>query len=770
MNTSNTKSPLLLPLPGDRNGTIAPQLALRGEPEAGRYGYSGTGIEYVDEVQKGSVIEYWRVLYRRKGILLVFAIVGALGGVLFTLSQSPVYQAKTSIEIQDVNQEFLNVKSANPVEDSSANALSDIQTQIQILQSASLLERTLDKLHITSVAVLNPETVKIPIWHPVSAVSGSRNQLMELAEKELKVSEAAQTRIIEVTFQSTDPKVASEVANTIASEFIEQNMEARWQIGQRTSAWLGQQLDELRVNLRRSDDALQAYARDAGLIYTGDKENVSTEKLRQLQAQVSQAQADRVQKESRFKMANTTAPESLPDVLNDNSLRALQNNITDLRRQEADLATTFKPDYSKAKRIRAEIGALESALEHERSEIVTRITNDYQEAEHREGLLSAAYDNQVRLVMQDSQKAIQYDILKREVDTNRQVYETMLQRVKESGIASALRPSNIRVIDPARTPEKPYKPNLPLNGVAGLLGGLMLGIVVAVSRDRAHGSFHQPGEAGRLLGLPELGVIPRAGRTKKIEAPSAVSVLAKGQDDAVLTNGRLVALESRPTEFADSFRAVLASIMFSGDKEGRRVLVISSAGPSEGKTTTATNLAIALAKIGKNVLLIDGDIRKPCVHEAFGLGNATGVTDLLHLQVLEAAVADDAVRETYVPKLHVLTSGPPVQAGCDLLFSTSMPRVIAYYRERFDMVIIDTPPLLHMPDARVLGRMADAVVLVARAGRTLREAALAASERLLQDRTPVLGIILNDWNPRSSPDGYYGNYKNAALKKYNAPR
>ena len=275
---------------------------------------------------------------------------------------------------------------------SSINALTDIQTQLKLLQSETLIARVLDTLNISSSSVLNPNTVEMPTWRRILNVPektlDSRDKLIELAERSLKVSVAGQTRIIEVTFQSTDPKVASGFANTLASEFIEQNMQQRWQISQRTSSWLAQQLDDLRLKLQRSDDALQTYARQKGLIYTGEKQNVSDEKLRQVQAEVSKAEADRVMKESRFEIARTAAPETLSDVLNDSNLRALQTNLTDLRRQEAELATTFKPDYSKAKRISAEITALEYALEHERAAIISRITNDFQEARHRERLLS----------------------------------------------------------------------------------------------------------------------------------------------------------------------------------------------------------------------------------------------------------------------------------------------------------------------------------------------------------------------------------------------
>jgi capsular exopolysaccharide synthesis family protein len=763
----NIKPTLLLPDPGNRGPDVTtrrplPDRKVPGAPDL----QSGSGFS--DEIEKGSLLDYWRLLSRRRYLLISLTIAGALGGVLVSLSQSPVYQAHASVEVQDLNQDFLNMKQVSQVEDSSpANALTDLQTQLQILQSETLIEQTLDKLDISSTSALDPKTSWLAKWHspatpPPHSTSG-RNQLIEAAAKKLKVTVTGQTRIIDVSFQSTDPAIASGFVNSIMSGFISQNLRVRGQLIQRTSSWLGQQLNSLRANLRRSDEALQAYARQSGLIYTGDKENVSTEKLRQLQAQLSQAQGDLALKEARFRIASTASPDTLTDVLNDSSLRALRNRITELRSQEAQLATTFKPEYSKAKQTRAEIETMEAALQHERSEIVTRITNDYVEAEHRQGLLSDFYNNQVKLVMQDSQNSIQYDILKREVDTNRQTYESMLQRVKDSGITAALSTSNIRVVDPARTPEKPIRPILPLNAFAGLLSGLILGMVVAVTSERADRKLHQPGDAGRLLGIPELGVIPRADRFGKDAGIATVSVL-QGEDRG---NAQIAAWQVMPTGFADSFRAVLVSILFAQGEESRSVLVISSAGPNEGKTTAATNLAVALAKIGQSVLLIDGDIRKPSVHKVFGLYNNIGVTNLLNQVIFDGPAADAATQETDFPDLRVLTSGPPLQTGCDLLFTTSMPRLIAYYKDRFDRIIIDSPPLLHMPDARMLGRMADAVVLVARAGHTLREAALAARERLMQDQTPVLGVILNDWDPKFSPDGYYGNYKDAVLKKYN---
>jgi len=398
-----------------------------------------------------------------------------------------------------------------------------------------------------------------------------------------------------------------------------------------------------------------------------------------------------------------------------------------------------------------------------------------------------AYANQTRLVTQDSEKSIQYNILKREVDSNRQIYEAMLQRVKESTIASAMKASNVRVIDSAKVPEKPYKPSLPINGALGLGCGLMIGMAFVVMRERGDRTIQEPGDAGLILGLPELGVVPSAsvdrqltvrlhvnkvGRTPQSAAGPLAGLLTPGTPSAPEFSKNRIQLTTWQKEHSlvsEGFRSVLASIMFVGHNGSRpRVLVITSAGPMEGKTTAACNLAIALAKINQRVLLIDGDLRKPSLHEIFELDSSTGLADLLKHRELDEVAAGTLVRQTPIPNLYVLTSGGQVGVGSDLFFSTFMPGLIARYKKEYDMVIIDTPPMLQMPDARLLGRMSDAVVLVVRAGRTSRDGALAARQRLTGDRTRVLGVVLNDWDPKSSPNGYYGSYNTHYYKSYYA--
>lgn len=747
--------------------------------------------EYAEGPDTGGAFEYWRMIRRRKGTLILFGFLGAMLGILITLPQTPVYQARTSLEIQDLNENFMNMKQVSPVADSGTyTALSDIQTQIRIIQSDSLLNGVVKKLKLKSPADLKQDTGRISSWRralnlPEPAPIAAQEQAVAAARGSVKARAAGQTRIIDVLVDSTDPKLAADFANTLANQFIDQNIEARWNMAQRTGEWLGRQLDEMRIKLERSEDSLQQYAQKSGLMFTDEKTSVSEEKLRQLQTSLSAAQADRAAKQSRYEIAKTTPPESLADILNDTSLRNYQEKITALQQQEADFSGTYTAANPRIKKVEAQVAALETALKRESSLILKRIQNDYQEAVGREKLLTADYANQARILSQENERSIQYNILKREVDSNRQLYDAMLSKVKEASVASAMRASNVRVVDPAQAPGSPYKPRLSMNTALGLFAGLFLGVVFVVMRERADRTIQEPGDAPYYLDLPELGVIPATNnetrrpfyyigksRSRKSDEPASAVVLAAGSATGTPSLNdciELVTWERKPSVAAESFRAVLTSILFSGKNGDRpKVLVMTSPNPAEGKTTVTCNLAIALAEINQRVLLIDGDLRKPRIHEIFQISNEHGLRDLLMRRANgagESIVLNGSIRQTSIPGLSVLPSGPATSSAANLLYSSNLRDLIGMFRSQFDTILIDTPPMLQMPDARVVGRLSDAVILVIRGGKTTRDAAVAARQRFSDDNTNVLGTILNGWDPKTSASGYY-KYYNGYYKPY----
>ncbi|MCL4840464.1 MAG: polysaccharide biosynthesis tyrosine autokinase [Bryobacteraceae bacterium] len=777
------------PLPGDARDNDS-RLPARFEiVEAGvPHRLEGPPVNYYgspapeEDPDSGGLLDYWRILRRRKGTLIIGAVAGLLIGIASTLPQTPIYQAKTTLEIQSFNQNFMNMGNLQEVTEGSGPAgnMVDLQTQIKILQSDTLVDRVTAQLSGGTAPAEPAAPGRLAAWRqalnlPEEAATDAKARAVEMAADSLKVRASGQTRIVEVLVDSTDPAVAATFANRLTAEYVEQSMEARWQSSQRTGEWLTRQMDDLRIKLERSEDALQSYAQRSKLVFTGKDTNVDEEKLKQIQDQLTAVQGDRVSKQSRWEMASSAPAETLPDVLNDTLMRGYQEKISDLRRQQQELLETFTPETQRVKRVAAQVASLEKSLEVERAQILRRIRNEYEEALRKERLLQTDYDRQTRLVTALGEKAIQYNILKREVETNRQLYESMLQRVKEAGLASALRASNVRVVDEARAPEFPYKPSLPLNAVLGLLAGGFLAIGFVVTTEKADRALREPSDIPFYLGARELGVVPSAqriddGKKRRLLTGRARNEKVESQSLTLATNGlseklELVTLQRRLSATAESFRAVLTSILFSGNGHGPpRMIVVTSASPSEGKTTVATNLALAMAETGQRVLLVDGDTRRPRQHGIFEVPNDAGLTDLL-----KPGDGDwkKLIHESGAPGLWVLPAGPGVAAPSHLLYSKKLRAALDWFREEFDMVVIDTPPMLQIPDARLFGKLVDGVVLVVRANSTTRDAALAARMRLREDGVTLIGTVMNDWDPQDSPGGYYGSYgKYSTYRQY----
>jgi len=741
-------------------------------PEAAR---GGVKREYA------GVLEYWQMVRRHKVAVCVISLLGAAAGFLYTLPQPRIYQAHTTIEVQGLNEDFLGLHNVSPTVSPTSNYYPDfdIQTQVKIMQSESLAKSVVADLEKGKP----PENLRPPdrlsVWKKALKIDPpSQDELWKLAigtaAGTVRVRASGTNRIVEITCDSTQPQVAASFANTLTKEFIEQNLEARWKSTEHTGEWLTRQLQDIKVKLERADEELNAYARSSGLTFTDEKVSVEEDKLRSLQKDLLQAQSDRVSKESKYEMAAGSPPEALPDVLDDSSLRDDETNLTELRRKYAELRIALTPQNPEVRRIQAQITLMEATVKQERVNILTRIKNEYEAAQHRERLMSASYLAEVKLVAGQSEKTTHYGILKREVDSTRSLYETMLQRMKEASVASALRASNIRVVDPAEPPEIPYKPNVYRFITMGLLAGICLGVSLVVLRERADRTLHDPGDIAYYLHLPELGVVPTANieltprgfkTTRSTPSRGATVLDLNGQpaiqDEVVDDRVELITWVRKKALISESFRTTLTSILFSGHNGARpRVIVLTSASPKEGKTTVVCNLAIALAEINHKVLVIDADLRRPRMHNVFGVKNDNnGLSELLLKQDrLDDVDVRSAVRATQIPNLYLMPSGRSRFNAASLLHSERLPELLRVLREQFDTVLIDTPPMVNIPDARVMGRLADGVILILRSAHTTRDAALLAKQRFLDDGIEVMGTILNNWNPNTPGYGYYRNY------------
>lgn len=718
-----------------------------------------------DAESNSGLIEYWRILRRHKAVILLAAFGGLILGIAAGIPMKPVYRARTSLEVLNLNEDFMNMKESSPVTTvDNTYEISEEQTQAKLLESEALQNRVMIRLDPDKPAAPSAPRMATSGWrawlHKAEPPPMTdREKLLEKLALSLKIRPTVRTRVLEVTADSTDPRLAADFLNTLVDEFIQQSVEARLHTTQRTSDWLRREIDDARSKLRQADAALQAYAGESGLIFTDENTNVATEKLQQLQQQLSGATADRIAKESHFELAKNSPPDALGDILSDLGLRDTSVKIADLRRQIASLSEVFNPGYSKLRQAQAELIALESTFERERADILKHIENDFVEASNRERMLAAAYDAQTRDVTGQGEKLIQYNILKREVDSSRQLYDTMLQQTKQASIATAMRASNVRVVDPASLPDIAVFPNFKLNAAFGLFSGLFISIVLVTIRERADRTLQQPGEIKQWTELPELGAIPAASRTR-LSYGRPVAAIA--DSDRAVWFGRhanemeLMTWNQKGSLVAEAFRCTLTSILFVGENGSRpRVLVFSSANPGEGKTSTVANLALATAEIRRKVLIVDADLRRPRMHNVFDLPNGRGLSDILREEINEESLTG-LVQQTRVPGLHVLTAGAPTEAAAHLLYSPNFGALLARFRLDYDMILVDVPPMLQMTDARVAGRLADAVVLVSRAGKTTRDALLAARDRFIEDRIRVLGVVLNDWNPKKTLGGYYG--------------
>lgn len=726
-----------------------------------------------------TLYEYGRLLLRRKGVLLIAAVLGTGVGLLISVPRTRIYQAHTMLEIQRLNENLLNTSEVSPTAN-GATAIEEMQTQIKLLQSESLIKQIISKFGLNRSFI--PPT-RLERWRAALGFSrdrslSTRETAVMMAAGSIEIEPLQQARIIQISCDSTDPQIAADFLNILVSEFIDQKMNSRVETSQRTSKWLNRQVEELRQNLEKSEEDLQSFGLSAGLMFTSEKDSSVTEqKLEQLQSELSKAQSERITKQSKYEVASSAPAESLPDVLDDASLRSLQAKMEDLQGQRAELNVSLTPEHYRMQKLQAQIDELRDDFTRERANIIKRIANEYQDANRREELLTRAYATQTGLVSDQSGKIAHYGILKKEAETNRQLYEAMMQRVKEYAIASAITANNVHVVDPALPPGAPYKPDIYMYTMLGLATGIFLGIMVIVQREYADRTLSSPGEVSSCLKIPEFGVILTAHVDRTLGGEDAAGSQTEGQRSQRIRqipakqNGRVVELVAweRPSSlFTECFRTVATSLLFT-ESHGRspQVLVVTSSNPQDGKSTSVSNLAVALAETKRRVLVIDADLRRPHLHHIFQLENRWGLNDILQdeIEIVDYPL-DMLVQETFVPRVFALSSGTKTDSIVHALHSARLPELLKRLRTEFDIIIVDAPPVARMADARVLARLADGVILVVRSGRTTRDMAKDACRQFAEDRTPVVGTILNMWDPRGSNQEAYTHYYDSYYEYY----
>jgi capsular exopolysaccharide synthesis family protein len=705
------------------------------------------------------------------------ALLGGVGALFLALSEQPSYRARTTLEIQAVNPRFLN-DDLNPIPGDRSGA--DLPTEIAVLESESMTKRALAKALSQPQPIAQAAPNALWAWLQSTGLAPASKKVdwqyaISIAAAKVRVRPVGMTRVVEIATESVNAQAAAVFVNTLANEFIDDSIEARWKSSQRIAAWLGRQLVDLRSKVQQSETELQNYSRAAGLMFSGGNNTVAADKLRQLRDELLKAQALKRDQEARYQSVASARPEALLEVVEDPPLRNLQMKLSDLRQQMADLSAAFQPTHYRVQRLQAQINEVEAAIDRERSRIVNRFRNDFEFADRQEKLLTSVYAHQEKVVLGEEEKSIKYNLMKREVDTTRQLYDAMLQKMKEASVSQTMLASNVRVVDPAEPTAWSRNADPIRNALIGFLGGGVFSAGLIVLITALDSRFRSPGQSSVTLGLPELGVIPSASSDPSIPNGHGRRVSANGNGKPASLLGsndagpqsetpshqlELVTWERKPSLLAESFRAVLTSVLVSGENgNGPRVLAVTSAMPLEGKSTVTSNLGLALAETNRRVLLVDADLRRPRLHSVYNVPNTWGLSDLLREKAaFQTCPLEGLVRRTNIPGLYVTPSGPEALSIASLLSPGRFAELLERFRREFDMIFIDTPPVMQMVDARLIGRLADAVILVVRAGRTSRSSAMTARKRLSDDGCHILGTVLNDWIPEAPFDSYYSSY------------
>lgn len=705
--------------------------------------------------REAHLLDYWMILRKHQWLIVSFLLALVTVVTIATFRMQPVYEATTRIEIDRESSNFVPFAGNDPY-DLYQDLEDYIETQSKIMVSETLATQTIKSLNLDQDPRFGgrPHSETLEVAAPKNGAQSPPPALGAFLGS-LSVKRVPNSRLLDVTFATTDPKLAAAIVNAHVNNFIEQNFRSHYEATTQASNWLANQLDELKGKVEASEDARIKYERDNQIWTIDEKQDVTTQKLADLNRELTGAQADRINKEAIYQLAQAGNYDAIPAVRESPVLQASLKRQGELSDEYTEALNQYGPKFPKVLRIEAQLKEIAQAIESEKKSIGTQIQAEYQGSRQRELLLKQALDQQKNEAASMADKMVQYNILKRDAEANKQLYDGLLQKLKEAGITAGLRSSNIRVVDPALIPTGPSRPNKSRNITLAVLVGLIGGMGLALLREYLDNTVKNPDDVESLSRLPSLAVVPafsgsdgdHRGRFQK---------LLRGSGNGFQERVALLSHSEPQSQISEAFRALRTSLLLSQADRPPQVILVTSALPHEGKTTAAVNIGVTLAQLGDRTLLVDGDLRKPGISRALHMadGKHAGLSSYL-AGVTSLDVV--TVPHPLISNLHAIPTGPIPPNSADLLSSHRLAEMVRELRKRYKFIVIDSPPIMAATDAVILSALVDGVLLVVRSGETPKEAFTRTRDLLNSVKSHVLGVVLNAVDS-GSPD-YYRSYR-----------
>ena len=698
--------------------------------------------------------DYWRILLKRKWTIVTFVVVVVTAALLISWRMTPIYDGVARINWTRQAQNFFkDDQSQGPAE--AGNDPLSMETQVRIIGSDFLALDVIHNLRLDQ----RPDfagSYAIKTSGGLTLADTARQQLeredklIRLFHENLRVQQVGNTSIIEIKYSNPNAQLAADIANAVANGYIEQNIKAKFNSTMQAADLLSKQLADLQIKVETSEARLVEYQKEHGIIITDDKTNLTIEKLNQLSKELADAQADRIQKDSIYELAKTSNADAVSSVLQDGVISSLRQQLDDLQAQYAQLTVQFGPSYPTVIQLQNRLKQVNESYHEQIALAVRRLQNDYAAAVAREQMLQSALNEQTVEANKLNEDTIELKVLQQEADSNRTLYNGLLTKLKEASLEAGLNSTNIRIVDPARVPLRPARPNIIRNLEFALLLGLVGGVAVIFVLEALDMTVRTPDQIENVSGLPTVGIIPFRVLQEESAQRSGIGHTLKPTPVATAPLPLPITFVDPQSVISEAYRALRTSLLLSNPGQPPRSVLFTSALPQDGKTTSSVNTAIVMAQQGKRVLLVDCDLRRPLLNKIFRLRPEMGLSNVLS----GGARAQDIIQATMQPNLFLIPSGPLPPHPSELLSSNLMQNLLRQWIEEYDHVIIDSPPVLSATDGVLLSVQVDITVLVVRAGKTTTPALRRARDLLLSVKANLGGVVVNGVD-MSSPDYYY---------------